>query len=536
METIYEVTQTRTLIRRHKVKPSSADMAATTLQSLRSSNIAIRFEMESITEFGGNEWQTSAHDEHPFIDVIRNAIEKYRLQSPAHYNLDIDVNQCNYESNPDRQKKVTSKFKVLVGFHNFGRRPVVRLCAAESQRISRKSPRVVTGNVIVYDGSLPVPFKDFLELEFPLHGGPVSSEVMDKWWRANGKIFNWAALPTELKENVIRFCLHDPRMLASSSARLATRRSSRKANRVPLLQLRGPHEIIDKFDRTSSLLRVSHQVRVIALRLCLQGIIGNPRLDGLCISIVSGGQLKNCIRRLGKFPQTLHPDGVPTDEKTQALAKLYKQYPRIYSHLDQYATFAHGIRKVHMRMDYYSYFRFFKLTVGGLRGSWPRLNPGYDMLERLPSLNELVIELPDPDYMVSNLSSHVMPPLFYPGFECPRILHRFIYEQVAEVLALYPNVKLLGFIDELEEQRFYTLRSGAIEGLKFTNAELADLYKDDGGGIELDSVIYPGTPSHETEDSLAETRNAPMDLYDYGFWPPKCRCAVLCRKVLFPHQ
>ncbi|KAF2856759.1 hypothetical protein T440DRAFT_494558 [Plenodomus tracheiphilus IPT5] len=533
METFHEDRRSsKTLFHRRGQQPNASSAAAVHQNPRSTPNPAGWIEIEPFHDIASSEWHTSADDEHPFLDVIRNAIEKHRLQSAAHYDLTIDVHQAKQEGNPRQRKEISPRFKIFVGFHNFGRAPILRMCGPESRKSSRKGLRITTDNILVYGDRKPVSLEDFLELEFPLYGVPVGSDVMFGWWRDNDKEFNWAALPTELKEHIIRHCLHDTPLLATTLIGLSPNQSTRKSKRVSRVQRRGPHEITDKFDNTSSLLRVSHQVRAIALRICLKGSIGDSWCEGLCISVASCASLKDCIRRLGKFHQMLHADGVPVDDKTKALATLYKQYPRIYPHLDQYATFAHGIRKIHLCMDYRSYLRFFKVTAGGFEKYWSHYNTGYEMFEQLPQLSEIVIELPDLRGRMSDPLPRMMPPLFYRGFECPRILHRLIYEQAAKVLALYPNVKAHGFIDELEEQHFYKLRSVAIKELKFAPAELADLYKDDGGGIELDEVVYLGLPSLDPEEELVESQPNATNLD--GFWPPKCRCAVLCMDVLFP--
>ncbi|KAI8938062.1 hypothetical protein NX059_005734 [Plenodomus lindquistii] len=536
MDTLIEVPHNTVMIHRQRRRPAATAYGAYVAieDSRSSSKLKNKHIMGSIPNFTQQEWQASAAEVHPFISVIREAVERYRLQSAAHYNIDIDVHQSDYDKNPDEQQQVSPSFKVRVGFHNFGRGPIERMCGPGSRRKSRKGPRIMTGALVVYEKGTHVPLEQFLVEQFPLHEAPVGSDIMYRWWRENDKMFNWKALPTELKENIIRHCLHDKPLPANISLRMGLKPSTKKSKAVHKAQRRGPHEVTDNFNQTSSLLRVSHQVRAIALRLCLQGSTGR---ESLCVDVTGGFALKECIRRLGKCLQMSHPNGVPMDERTEALAKLYKLYPRIYPHLDQYATFAHGIRKVYVRMDYHSYFRFFKVTVGGFRSYWRPIQSTYELLEQLPNLHDIVIELPDPRGRLSD-QSRTIPPLFYPDFECPRILHRFIYEQVAEVLALYPNVTITGFVDDLEEQRFYILRSAAVHGLNFTSVDLADLYKDDGGGIELESMISPGLPISEQEDLCAEPAEFGRvhDPSSVGFWPPKCRCAVACRKVLYPEQ
>ena len=60
---------------------------------------------------------------------------------------------------------------------------------------------------------------------------------------------------------------------------------------------------------------------------------------------------------------------------------------------------------------------------------------------------------------------------------------------------------------------------------------MVELYTDDTGGVQLEDLVFPGTsiPVTETE---TETSQQADDAEQ--FWPPKCRCEILCRKFLHP--
>jgi hypothetical protein len=310
---------------------------------------------------------------------------------------------------------------------------------------------------------------------------------------------------------------------------LALRPSKRQGRRI---ESRSASEVTGQLTEWSALLIVSHQVRAITLRLCFVGSSLIAGSTGLHIDITSYLDFIKCVRRLGKHYQMTESDSVPTNDKTLALVKTYKQFPKIYPHLKQYATFRHGIRKVSMQMDFLNYFHFFRITAGGFKQYWkPYLD--YEVFEMLPHLSELLVKLPDAMGLLQDHPRQTGPPLFYGHpFDCPRILHRLIYEQAAEVLARYGNVTMQGFIDELEDMRFKALRKTAIEGLKFNAHELEELYTEDDDGVELEESVIPGVKKEKTDDKEEDSRY-PARIPN-TFWPPKCRCEVLCRRVLHP--
>jgi hypothetical protein len=303
----------------------------------------------------------------------------------------------------------------------------------------------------------------------------------------NCKMFNWTGLPTKLKERVILLCMHEPLKSTPSKRRRQGRETS---------------EVIDQFGSWKSLLWVSHQVRALALRLRFIGSSYLALGAGLCLDVTPYLGFNSCVRRLGEHYQMTDANGVPTNDKTLALAKTYKQFPNIYPQLEQYAIFRHGIRKICMQMDFLNYFHFFKVTAGNFEQYWkPYLD--YEGFDMLPHLKELIILLPDLRGRLEDTLPQNGPRLFYNyPFACPRILGRLIYEQAAEMLVHRDKVSMHGFIDELQGMRFYALRKKAIENLKFTSQELEELYAQDGGGIELEDSVIPGVEKEKTYSDI----------------------------------
>lgn len=467
-----------------------------------------------------NDWQTPAGEEHAFMNNIRDAITEYCVQSAAHSATDIKANMAADLQNPEQQTELTPLFRIVVGLHTFGSGPLFCVCRPGRQKHSNEV-EVLDND----DGYLTM--KDFLDKHFPAPDGIVGNTTMASWWRDNGKSFPWADLPTELKEHVIQYCMNeDLSMYCLRWYWLGTRMCRRTR--------RGIFEITDKLGNWSNLLQVSYQVRSITLRLCVVGSKDVSSSQGLQIVVKNIFSLKSCVRRLGKYYQMTEPDAVPLDEKTFHLASMYKKYPKLYPHLKQYSTFGHGIQKMCMEMDFLEYMHFFKVTVGGFQRFWNPAWVDYQVFDRLPQLNELIIKLSDPRGRLKDNPRQRGPSLFYPGFECPRILHRIIYDKAAEVLAPDLNVKMYGFMDEVEEAQFVTLRQSVIEASKFSKADLEELYADDDGGVELEHLVYPDQPVPESDDADVDSQH--LIGISNAFWPLKCTCPVLCRHVLFSHQ
>ncbi|KAG9189590.1 hypothetical protein G6011_06458 [Alternaria panax] len=474
-------------------------------------------EMNVSLSFSHSEWQAPLSAHHPFVNQIREAVSKYRLESAAHFSTSIEVCQAIHSDNPDRFVEVSPNFVICVGFYNFGVSPVITACRPKIHKRERKMAKVHGEEVEVYIRDRFVSLRRFLSIEFPTWEVTVGDEVMFRWWSANGQTFNWKGLPTELKERIVQFCIHRSPPPIFLNKRKSTER--RKVADAP--------EVTDQFGKWISLLSVSHQVRAVSLRLCFAGSSDSKFNNGLCIVAKDFHNFDSCIRRLGRHRQMSEPNGVPTDDTTRKLAKTYKSFPKIYPRLDQYATFRHGIRKVHVQFAFMDSLHFFKVTTGSFSQHWKSYHLDYEVFERLPYLNELIIKLPDAKGSLEDSSEQPVRLFYGEPYSCPRILHRIIYERAAELLAHYKSVSMYGFIDEQEEFRFLGLREDAIKGLKMTTEELGELYMEDAGGVELEKSVDPLV---EKEDMGIEEREIVID----DFWPPKCRCEVLCRRTVHP--
>lgn len=499
----------------------------------QSTNWTLRYNSDPAYNSFDNSWHIPRDKEHPFIESIRAAVLRYHILSASHFAIPINVYQIAETRLLKIVAKLTRSFRVQVGFNNLGHKLLHRNCRPKflkSPARASKEACTVIYNIEVCENGKFIPLEDFLGVYFQTLDTPVGDLSLCQWWWENGKRFNWLGMPTELKEHIVQCCMHEQPM--NGNYNLSLPRKYQRGVR------RGANEITTQLGSWSSLLRVSHQVRAIALRLCFVKT-GDSMLDqGLCIHFQNHYQLKDCMRRLGNHYQLSEPNGLPVDEHELVLAETYKHYPKIFPQLAQYATFRHGVRKIHMQLSFLTYLHFFKITTGDFQRYWNPRYLDYEVFELLPHLSELIIDLPDARGKLVDKSFQQGPPLFYPGFECPRILHRLIYERATEVLAPYPNVGMCGFVDELEELRFKALRKTAVEALRFTSADLEELYAEDGGGVELEYPVY--VDSHvpysmqELEQESDDTWGIPQGPHD--FWPPKCRCEVLCDKLLFPEM
>ncbi|KAI2475097.1 hypothetical protein Ptr902_13489 [Pyrenophora tritici-repentis] len=458
-----------------------------------------------------SDWQVPVSYEHPFVAHIRKVVLEYRIQSASHFNITIEVAQAMHDKNPPLSSLLHPSFLPYVGFYNFGTAPIIALCRPRALPSGKKQPNMSSNSVEVLLKDKFVPLARFLGRNFPKYKTPVGAEALGQWWQANGKTFNWTGLPTELKERIVQFCMHRSELPPLS--------------KKSMYRTRGPHEVTAHLGSWSALLRVSHQVRAISLRLCLAGSSDLKYDKGLCIFAEGGGDLKNAIRRLTKFPQLLQPNNasIATDEKTSMLINTYKYFPKIYPHLERFATFGHGIRKVCIRLSFIDTMHFFKVETAGFAQYRKPCHIDFEVFERLPHLNQLIIFLPGRNYILTDMPRQQGPPIF--GDEpCPRILHRLIYERAAEVLAKYPFVTLLNFMDEIEELRYKTLRKEAMNSLRFSEKDLSELYTEDGGGIELEESVWPGV----YKKNVGQVNRA--FVFD-SFWPPQCRCQVRCKEI-----
>jgi len=405
-----------------------------------------------------------------------------------------------------------------VGFYNFGTDPLFAVCRPKIAKRGRNKGKVIKGEVQIWMRTKFVPVIRFFEAEFPPLDAPVADEMMFQWWNANGHTFNWTGLPTEVKERILMFCLHQ-------SPPLPTQTKSRGRVRQVM---RGAPEVIGQLGKWASLLTVSHQVRAISLRLCFAGSSDLEFNNGLCIVAESRFSFERSIRRLDKHRQLTEANSLASDDKTRELETVYKAFPKLYPHLERFATFSHGIRKIYLQLSFIDALCFFKVTTGSFAQHLRPRDLSYEVFEKLPHLNELIFKLPDASgYLEDNLRQRPVSIFYGEPFNCPRTLHRLIYESAAEVLAPYDVVKFHGFMDEDEQIRFLKFRDAAKKELKITTEELGQLYKEDMGGIELEEAVVPGLKKKEKGEEVREV--IPDD-----FWPPKCRCEILCREVLHP--
>ncbi|KAF2032195.1 hypothetical protein EK21DRAFT_61405 [Setomelanomma holmii] len=483
--------------------------------------------------------ETPTADEHPFIEVIQKAVLHYRLQSAAHFEFDIglDVKRIMpIGSNLENITSLNPSPRVFVKFGNFnGRVPAtVRPKLRKHRRSKVLKP---TNKIEVIENGQSMPLHNFLAKHFPIFENCMASkQTMQAWWSANGKQFDWNSLPTELKEHVIQSCLHAPLTQDEYRTLLYKHKSffAKHPGDKPGREF-GIYEIVDQLGNWASLLGVSHQVRAIALRLCFIGSSALVHSKGFGLFANSYEKLDNAICRLGRYYQMIEPNSLPTDEKTQVLAHCYKQYPKIYPHLQHYATFAHGIRKVSVYMDFLSYMHFFKVTVGGFKQYWYTQRTTYEVFQQLPCLKEIEIRLPLQPHDGWNEGHSLRgPALFHHGRDqvCPRMLHRVIYEQIAEVLAPYSRVRIKNCGDGQEKARFYALRNEARVRLKFTARDWAELYAECGGGIQLDEPVEQESWDEKDDEPVSVVPQV-MDTSgdDEPFFPPKCRCEVRCNLV-----
>jgi hypothetical protein len=296
------------------------------------------------------------------------------------------------------------------------------------------------------------------------------------------------------------------------------------------------YEIVDRLTHWAGLLGVSHQVRAITLRLFFIGNSGLKVHGGFGIQSRSCHGLFSVLDRLGRRRQMIEPDSLPTDATTQARAECYHYHPRIYPQLKQYATFRHGIRQIDLEMDFINYMHFFKVTTGGFE-RYLASGISYEVLDQLPHLDKIALRLPRrPRQGWVDNPYQIGPQLFHFESPCARILHRIIYERIAEVLTLYPNVKVEGFGDENEKDRFAALRQYNMQHSRWTAAEYEELYEECGGGVELDELVLPRSWLEEAEEEDAEgsmkveagSEPRESEVKADGFFPPKCACDIKC--------
>ncbi|KAJ8109741.1 hypothetical protein OPT61_g7237 [Boeremia exigua] len=466
--------------------------------------------------------------EHHLMGYIRERLYEYSHESPARFELAIEAYQIDGTQPTEEQTRrdlIATSIKLQIqGDSTEGRSSISLVCRVTwRKRRSRMKP--YRCNIVTPDGASK-PLEHFLKIAFPIIDAPLRQDTMWSWWMSNGKNFKWAALPTELKERVIEFCMHQTHTHGIYDERVARFNQRYKNSFKPLRH--GPYEIVQRLGDWYQLLYVSQQVRAIALRLCITGGSGIVYSEGLCIVESSSNSLSERLDRLGDYYQMVEPHSIPTTPKEVALSKCYSRFPRIYPELRQYATHRHGIQKISLDMTFLSFMNFFEVKVGHFEQFQNPRSPTYHALERLPNLNEIIINLPlRPRSGWRNITYYGSPQLYHDESPCPRILHRVIYERAAEVLASYDNVTVRNFIDENEQQRFLSGRLKAMKALKFTKVELEELYADDGGGVELPEGVGHEVRLPEKNPRKVWGGSYPGFLPD-PFFPPVCQCDEPC--------
>lgn len=476
--------------------------------------------------YESDSWKPGPSSDHPLMINLRNGILKHRLQSAAHFDVVINVKQTFRVQEVD----LTRSTRLNVVFGNWGHEES-SVCRPVFRKLSRRKVPGPTKRVEVYDQDTGcfIALNKFLNKAFPCFPDEVGITQMRTWWTANGKAVNWTRLPTELKEQVIQYCIHQPPGDGDHRQRLS-RWNDRARPRHARREF-GIYEIVDKLTDWAALLGVSHQVRAITLRLCFYG--SSDFANGFSVLASSCHSLDSMLKRLGRYFQMTDTNSLPIDYTSYALADCYKQYPRIFPQLGQYATFRHGIGRVQLEMDFIAYMHFFRVNIGSFR---LHLRPGsisYEIFEQLPHLSHIAILLPrKPNQGWVNDPHQPGPRLFYHNYPCPRTLHRIIYERIAELLTLYINVEVTGFVDLDEETRYNALRKATMQERKWSIADYEQLYAECGGGIELNELVQPGNwleEEGEQERQMGTTKpstSAHEAVED--FFPPKCRCEEKC--------
>ena len=452
------------------------------------------------------------------MEVIRRVVHQYQVQSPAHFELEFAVYQIAVHSNNRYPSKAIIDI-LLEGCAVQGRLNLPARC-----RVTLRGHRSIC-TIINRDGSQEA-LENFLSSRSPTIDAPLRQDTLWRWWLSNGKNFNWTALPTELKEQTIEHCMHQPHSHGIYNEKLTNFNWRYKNDHK--IRKPGPYEIVDQLSDWYQLLYVSHQVRAITLHLCITGG-SSIHSKGLCIVASSYRSFCERINRLSEYYQMVGSNSIPTTSSEEALSKCYGRFPRIYPRLKQYATLRDGIQKISLGMDFLSFMHFFKVEAGGFqRFPKPRgFHMTYEIFERLPDLNEIVIRLPlRPRGGWKDMPQAGDPQLFHEDSPCPRRLHRVIYERVAEVLASYDRVTIQNFVDGEEKQRFESARLEAINVLSFTRGELEELYADDGGGVELPDGLERG-PGMAIAGHEKPGVRYPEDLQD-EFFPPLCFCDAPC--------
>jgi hypothetical protein len=83
-------------------------------------------------------------------------------------------------------------------------------------------------------------------------------------------------------------------------------------------------------------------------------------------------------------------------------------------------------------------------------------------------------------------------------------------------------------VDAEEQERFIGLRADAVSALGWTEADLGELYADDGGGIELPEDTKRASPPAMVQQKVRGDEHYHTMGIKGGFFPPECFCEEPC--------
>ncbi|KAH7126706.1 hypothetical protein B0J11DRAFT_604516 [Dendryphion nanum] len=455
-------------------------------------------------------WSHGDDREHYYIDTIRAGIDQYRSKSYVRFAQDLQVHQVRYHV---CRSLITSEFRLDVIFQD-GQAGLEgahrRTCRARFERNEN------TGEVEVLESNRWVSLDESLSMNYPTQAPAADPDNLRKWLAVNGKRLHWVGFPGELKENILAFCLlESPGFAAYHSEHLFVRKSDQ-------FHQHGPWEVTHQLGHWVALLAVSKEIRQITLELCLKH--NNRFPGGLMIASKTPGQLVSSIKRLSRAH-------IFIDKKlsySPALARQYLLHPKVYTELgNPYATYAHNIRKISFNFDFLSNMFFFGVTVAGLDRCRPKDALTCTIFDRLPLLDGIRVSMPRD---VRNVRHPVK--LFDEDLPCYRILHRYLYERLATVLAPYTHVTVTDFIDKEEEDRFLALLKLHRKSSLFTAAELEDMYADTSGGIEIDVPVSTLVRIQKDETYERDAFRLAVQRACQTY-PPICRCQKKCVTIGF---
>lgn len=245
--------------------------------------------------------ETQRFERSPPMDCLHEAARQYRVQSPDHFELQVMVQQISEpygkSANTDPRDNSLTMFIDVLFCGNTIEGPLKVPVQCHLQRSGfRSRKKRWTCLAVAYNGTAEDP-DSFLNSKFPIFDAHLQPDTLWKWWLANSKSFNWAALPTELKERIIEHCMHRRITHGKFEERLA--RFNWHYKDVQGVRKPGPFEIVEQLGDWFSILYVSHQVRAITMRLCITGSGELIRSEGLTIIAESYKGVRDRLTRLG---------------------------------------------------------------------------------------------------------------------------------------------------------------------------------------------------------------------------------------------